>query len=134
MRVDSRAEVRVTLHAVRLLVARRAARQILSRRAAVLEKPERLRIVEDRAARVRLRGEPGLSMTAAAKRLGRMTAAAIDVSPVCLRCVRREKVRGMIAACDPFPHMAIGAEALRMTARALELPGRRDHAVRLQKT
>ena len=127
--IDPRAEIRVTLHAVSLLMAARARVQILTRRASMLKKPKGLSIVEHRAPSVSLRGEAELAVTRTTEGLRRVARSAIGLSAVRLRRVRVQEVRWMIPPGHAFATVTVRTEALRVATRALQLTGRSDGIV-----
>lgn len=134
MWIDPCAEIRVALHAVGLLMAGRASIQVLARRATMLKKPERLRVVKDGAPRIRLRGEPHLPMAGAAKRLGGVAGSAFGFARVRLRRVQRDEILRMITSSDEFTSVTLGAEALGVAPGALQLTGGRHAGMGIRET
>jgi len=118
MRADLRSEVRVTLHAVCLLVARRAALQVLSCGPPMLKQPERLRIVEHGTACIARGGQPRLPMTITAERLSGVARAAVGFATIRLGCMRRHEVRRVIASGHSLTRVTVRTEALCVAARA----------------
>src|ERR1019366_3668763 len=130
VRIDARPDIRVTLQAVCLLVARRAVGEILARRATVLEQPERLCIVVHRAADSGLCRHADLLVAATAEGLGGVARAALGVASVGLRRVARDEIGRMVSPSGQLTDVTIGAETLGVAVRALRLTRRSNAAVR----
>ena len=110
----------MTLHAVALRVATGAALEPLSCRLAVLEKPERLRIVKGDVATAGRRRAVRL-VAILAEHLGVVAARAVALTPVRLGRVPDDEVRWMESALA-LAAMAIAAELPGVTPLAGELP------------
>src|SRR5690606_4594917 len=106
----------VAAQTVRLLVAGDARVQSLPRRVAVVEDPERLRVVIPVAATARRR-EPALLVTSPAESFGGVAVGTPWIMGPRVGGVSDEEVRRMVSA--PFVAMAVGAEALHVTGGAL---------------
>ena len=108
VRADAPSQCRVALHAVALRVAAGAALEPLSCRLAVLEKPERLRIVKgDVAAAGRSRAVRLVAILA--EHLGVVAARAVALTTIRLGRVPDDEVRWMESALA-LASMAIAAE------------------------
>src|ERR1019366_6153698 len=104
--------------------------EILARRAAVLEQPEGLCIVVNRAAHSSLCRHADLLVAASAEPLGGVARTALGVASVSLRGMARNEVGWMIPPPGQFTDVTIGAETLGVAVRALRLTRRSNAAVR----